>query len=116
LTIDNKKKNQSDESIALKISITLKNHLAFHSIWRIANQWSLRHLNTVLKELDSADNYYENIFKILLKSHTTRDILAFAPSEVREDAFRRIHKIIQSYGNDQGKLESLLAKLQKGKQ
>lgn len=116
LTIDNKKKDQSDESIALKLSITLKNHLAFHSIWRIANQWSLKHLNTVLKELDSSDDYCESIFKILLKSHTTRDILLFAPSEIREDALKKIQKLIKSYGNDQQKLESFLSKLQKGKQ
>lgn len=116
MTIDSKKNNTSDDTACLRLTIRLKNQMAFHTLWRIANQWTLKHLHVVLKDMYYDEGYCEEILKVILKSHTTKDMITHAPGEIQDSIFKRVRKLIDNHGTDDKKLYKLLAKLMRGRQ
>lgn len=115
LSIDNNKKQSSDDVVPIILAVRRRSHDSFHVLWRLAYQWSLKHLHAALKELNSDDGYYEPIFKIILKSHTTRDIVNFCSYEIKRDVLKRMEYLKDTYGQDEKKLSKLISKIKKSK-
>lgn len=111
LTVDNNKKHTSDERIALKLAVRLHNTFAFSQLWKLTQTWSLKHLNSILKEFYQKDGYRDDLMKILLTSDVTKDIIIFAPEDVRTEIYKRITKLIDKYSEHGDKMHKAARKL-----